>query len=234
MPVPGECSPAIPRACGSDSSMPAASMRRRPPTPFAVPLRSSSSRRGRRRGRSRRSASRSGRWAMERGVAVLVHLARALHTQSRLQRAGPGSRRRRGSRRSCGRSDARRLGSRSSTHTDGAGCAGSAHAPPPAHDPAPHHREVATLGRLLARWPRCSTPSAGYLASAPGPPGAVAAAASTGRRRTGVVAAIAELTRRGLQPCGDLRGRRVRPSMPLAMISAAVAATWGVAIEVPS
>ena len=88
MPVSGECSPATPRAWGSIASMPAASIRRRPGTPFAFPRRSSSS------SRPSSEVSVATITFPQRSLgdaplrAVLIQLARALHAQARLERAG--------------------------------------------------------------------------------------------------------------------------------------------------
>ena len=87
-PVSGEWSAAIPRACGSISRSPSASTRRRPGTSFARPRRSSSSSR-----RQLRLVARDDQLAalLERDAVLLavgVQVARALHAQPRLERAG--------------------------------------------------------------------------------------------------------------------------------------------------
>ena len=239
MPVSGECRPAIPRACGSSSSMPAASIRRRPGTPLALPRRSSSSRRSSSEASVATITLPQRSCAMPRCVAVLVQLARALHAQARLQRAGHVVDAGVDHARSCGRSGACRARPRARARTPTpAGCGAiSSRAtarptiPPPtiARSQRSGRRLVAGAGALehrarrlpcdarrgrRARWPRPRRP---------------------GRRRTGV-------RRRRRRACARSRCRRAvicagvgwRPSTPLAMISAAVAATCGVAIEVPS
>src|SRR5450631_2261215 len=90
-------------------------------------------------------------------------------------------------------------------------------------DSAADDREIAALG------------GGGRHHLAPGPPGAVAAAASTRpapyrRWSPGPPSLRAVARRRAIIWAGVGR----RPSTRLAMISAAVADTWGAAIDVPS
>ena len=104
-----------------------------------------------------------------------------------------------------------------------------------ADDAAADDREVAALGRRRR--------GGSVLGTARRLPGDRAGPARRGRRGgvheagavEAFVAAAAELARGGAQARGDLRRAwGARPSTPLAMISAAVAATCGVAIDVPS
>ena len=229
----------MPRAWGSSSSIPAASIRRSPGTPLALPA------------------------ALELvepvelgGVGGDDHLAAALagdaalRRSTRTARARPPrtgapsasrarSRRRRGSRRSCGRSGACRSRARARARTPTrAGCARSARARPPGRRSRRRRSPGRSCsGALRIAVGRRSTPrQAISCRRAPGPPGR--------GRRGGVdeagaveafVAAAAELASRW--PCSRAvicAGVGCAPSTPLAMISAAVAATWGVAIEVPS
>src|ERR1700674_1002435 len=104
------------------------------------------------------------------------------------------------------------------------------------HDPAPDDRKITPLGWDCAR--RLGgghRRPAVYRETGPGPPGAVAAAASSSpapyRRSSPPPPSLRAVARSRAVSCAGV-GRR--PSTRLAMISAAVAETWGTAIDVPS
>ena len=88
MPVAGECSAAIPVACGSISARPAASTRRRPGTPLALPRRSSSSRRPSSPGVDRDDELAAALDGHAARLAVGVEAAGALDAELRLRGAG--------------------------------------------------------------------------------------------------------------------------------------------------
>src|SRR5271166_833455 len=105
-------------------------------------------------------------------------------------------------------------------------------------DAASDDREIAALGRRAARGRELVAGLGhreGYPATVAGPPGAVAAAASSSpapyRRSSPPPPSFLAVARRRAVICA---GVGCLPSTPLAIISAAVAATCGVAIEVPS
>ena len=191
MPVSGECSPAIPRACGSsccdaggvDPAQAGHAVGPAAPLELVEPRRA-------RRGRSRRSPSRSARSRCRAARSTRTSRARPRRTAAP-SASRARSRRPRGSRPSCGRSGALPTSvSRSSTHTDARGLRADQLARDrQPHDPAADDREVAArrapargcwIGGAHAR--NCSprrairtlTPAG---PTAPGPPGAVAAAA---------------------------------------------------------
>jgi hypothetical protein len=161
--------------------IPAASIRRRPGTPLALPRRSSSSRRVELGGVGRDdhlAAALVGDAAL---LAVVVHLACALHAQARLERAGRVVDARVDHARVVAGLMRADLGSRSSTQTDARGLRGAARARPP----APRSRRRRPRGRSaraqlrLRGSVRRHRRQAIAAVTAPGPPGAVAAAALT-------------------------------------------------------
>ena len=214
MPVAGECRPAIPRAWGSTSldarrrRCGAGRARRWPCRGVRAPPRRSSS-----------EASVATITLPQRSLAiaalfaVLVHLARALDAQARLQRAG-------------------HVVDAGVDHAGVvAGLVGAdvglalEHAHRRAwiardqlardretDDPAADDRQVAALGRarrLIAMWAALDTAT---VPTAPGPPGAVAAAASSEPGAVqAFVAAAAEFARGRAQPRDDLGGRGMAP-----------------------
>ena len=144
--------PRCPRRVARARAMPAASIRRRPRTPLAVPRRSSSSRRPSSEGRVARSPCRSARCAIPRCVAVVVQLPGALHAQPGLQRAGLVVDARRGSPPSCGPLMGCELVLALEHAYRGPRVAGDQLARDrQTEDPASHDREVAAPGRRNGR-----------------------------------------------------------------------------------